>query len=1303
MKLKGNHCRNKMERWLMSAFFLSLFLLKVSISECAAPYTFTSEPVSGLSTAVRDQLHQEGWCSMYDLCGARKDGKPLNCPKVVEAVTPTETFSHKIQSLCPTITGNVCCSEDQFDLLRQSVQQAVPFLVGCPACLRNFLDLYCELSCSPDQSLFVDVISTSREHGRELVDGIDFYITEEYGTQLFDSCKDVKFAAMNTRAMDFIGAGAKNYTDWLSFMGHRAGSYEAGSPYQINYKTNAVGDIRPLNTSVTPCWDSSLSCSCGDCPSATSCAEPLPPSDNKDEGCHVTLGSLQIGCLNLGMGILYVVILLGIVAWWIQSRKEHSNTTGQSDINEPLLVSTNVSPPVPGQGPEIEEAGKPEKIQDPTFIESSLSRWFRAQGTWTARHPGIVLFIAIVFMILLCIGLLQLQVETRPEKLWVSPGSEAAEEKAYFDSHLAPFYRIEQLILATIPSANESAPYIVTNQNLLLLFEIQAKVDALRVNVSNSSVSLQDICTKPTGSACATQSVLQYFKMDSSKFYDYQGSAHAEFCFEHASSAAQCLSAFEGPVEPGTVLGGFSGTNYTEATAFVITYPVENFVGESGDENEKAVAWEEAFIRLAKEELTAMVEGEGLTLAYSSENSIKAELERESTADVGTIAVSYLVMFVYISFILGDWVSPWYVTSKTMLGLAGVGIVALCVLGSIGLFSYFHVKSTLIIVEVIPFLVLAVGVDNMCILVHAVKRQANKDESVETRVGRALAEVGPSITLASLSEVLAFTVGIFTPMPACRVFSMFAAVAVLLDYLLQVTAFVALLTYDLKRAESGRVDCFPCIAVTAESNDVQAHEPGVLVKYMKDVHAPVLNLPAVKALVVALFTGLFLASIVLVPNLVPGLDQRVALPRDSYLQGYFGNITEHLRVGPPVYFVVRDYNYSTESNQTNLLCSISQCEPNSLLNEVSRAALVPDTSFIARPAASWLDDFLVWMSPDAFGCCRTFPDASYCPPDDQPPCCPEGDDYCSEGDTCKDCTTCFLRADLLEGRPTTEQFREKLPWFLEALPSADCAKGGHGAYSTSLDLNGYEDGVIKASEFRSYHTPLNKQTDYVDALRAAKDFTNRMSKSLGIEIFPYSVFYMFFEQYLDIWKTTGISLLLALAAVFFVNVFITTSVWTSCIVILTIAMIVIDLMGVMALWNIQLNAVSVVNLVMSIGIAVEFCVHITHSFAVSSGTRSERASKSLSTMGASVFSGITLTKFAGVLVLYFAKSEIFEVYYFRMYLALVILGALHGLIFLPVLLSLCGPNTMREAPPNRHAKQYLEVSRGAEEVTEPVT
>ena len=53
---------------------------------------------------------------------------------------------------------------------------------------------------------------------------------------------------------------------------------------------------------------------------------------------------------------------------------------------------------------------------------------------------------------------------------------------------------------------------------------------------------------------------------------------------------------------------------------------------------------------------------------------------------------------------------------------------------------------------------------------------------------------------------------------------------------------------------------------------------------------------------------------------------------------------------------------------------------------------------------------------------------------------------------------------------------------------------------------------------------------------------------------------------------------------------------------------------------------------------------------------------------------------AGVMVLAFARTKIFEVYYFRLYMALVLLGAAHGLVLLPVLLALAGPPPLRARP-----------------------
>lgn len=70
---------------------------------------------------------------------------------------------------------------------------------------------------------------------------------------------------------------------------------------------------------------------------------------------------------------------------------------------------------------------------------------------------------------------------------------------------------------------------------------------------------------------------------------------------------------------------------------------------------------------------------------------------------------------------------------------------------------------------------------------------------------------------------------------------------------------------------------------------------------------------------------------------------------------------------------------------------------------------------------------------------------SYCPPQDQPPC-------SSNHTACADCKVCKQQLPA-DGRPELTDFQGYLPWFLEALPSEACAKGGAGAYSSAIQLD----------------------------------------------------------------------------------------------------------------------------------------------------------------------------------------------------------------------------------------------------------
>lgn len=44
------------------------------------------------------------------------------------------------------------------------------------------------------------------------------------------------------------------------------------------------------------------------------------------------------------------------------------------------------------------------------------------------------------------------------------------------------------------------------------------------------------------------------------------------------------------------------------------------------------------------------------------------------------------------------------------------------------------------------------------------------------------------------------------------------------------------------------------------------------------------------------------------------------------------------------------------------------------------------------------------------------------------------------------------------------QVKERLPWFLKALPSEDCAKGGAGVYTDALQQSSKESSGIKVQD-----------------------------------------------------------------------------------------------------------------------------------------------------------------------------------------------------------------------------------------------
>ena len=128
----------------------------------------------------------------------------------------------------------------------------------------------------------------------------------------------------------------------------------------------------------------------------------------------------------------------------------------------------------------------------------------------------------------------------------------------------------------------------------------------------------------------------------------------------------------------------------------------------------------------------------------------------------------YVIMFIYTVLMLGR-----LNRSEVRLYLSGVGILS-CVLGlgaSFGLMFLLGLEYNQTH-HILPFIAIGIGIDDMFVIMECWHNQESEagDCTIEERLGRTLRQAGVSVTVTSLTDVLAFGIGACTIMPGLRAF-----------------------------------------------------------------------------------------------------------------------------------------------------------------------------------------------------------------------------------------------------------------------------------------------------------------------------------------------------------------------------------------------------------------------------------------------------------------------------------------------------------------------------------------------------
>uniref|UniRef100_A0A8B9YXR5 SSD domain-containing protein n=1 Tax=Buteo japonicus TaxID=224669 RepID=A0A8B9YXR5_9AVES len=741
-------------------------------------------------------------------------------------------------------------------------------------------------------------------------------------------------------------------------------------------------------------------------------------------------------------------------------------------------------------------------------------------------------------------------------------------------------------------------------------------------------------------------------------------------------------------------------------------------------------AWQRMYVKVVHQSVAQNSTQKVLSFTTTTLDDI---LKSFSDVSVIRVASGYLLMLTYACLTMLRWDCA---KSQGAVGLAGVALVALSVAAGLGLCSLIGISFNAATTQVLPFLALGVGVDDIFLLVHAFSETGqNKRIPFEDRTGECLKRTGASITLTSISNVTAFFMAALIPIPALRAFSLQAAVVVVFNFAMVLLIFPAILSMDLYRREDRRLDIFCCFTSPCATRVIQieprayvensdntcyslppsysshsfAHETQItmqstvqlrteydphaqvyyttaepcsaisvqpvtvtqdnlscqspestnsardllsqfsdssmhcfeppctkwtLSSFSEKHYAPFLLKPKAKIVVIFLFLGLLGLSLYGTTRARDGLNLTDIVPRETQEYDFIAAQFKYFSFYN-MYIVTQKADYP---NVQHLLYELHKSFSN-----VTYVLLEEDKQL----PKMWLHYFRDWLQglQHAFDSDWKAGKITYNNYENG------SDDavlayklLVQTGNRAKPIDISQLTKQRLvdaDGIINPNAFYVYLTAWVSNDPVAYAASQANirphrpewvhdkADYMPETRLRIPAAEPIEYAQFPFYLNGLRETSDFVEAIKKVRAICNNYA-GLGVASYPNGYPFLFWEQYIGLRHWLLLSISVVLACTFLVCALFLLNPWTSGIIVVVLALMTVELFGIMGLIGIKLSAVPVVILVASVGIGVEFTVHI----ALVCKTRK---------------------------------------YFFAVLAILTILGVLNGLVLLPVLLSLFGP------------------------------